>query len=215
MMFSQEFLLLAALTLSAGCKSATSGSGGDRLPTQLAFSVQPSNTAAGTIIAPAPQVAVLDGSGNAVPTATNNVTVAIGKNPGGGTLAGTRTVAAVNGVATFSNLMVSNGGVGYTLTVSASGLVGATSEALNVVAVQITSSSPHNVVSLGGTIQFAATVVGTTNPAVTWSVRGSGTIDASGLYTAPSSFVSASVVATSVAYPAARGTAQIDCTCQP
>ena len=45
----------------------------------------------------------LDAFGNPT-TSTANVTIALGTNPAGGTLSGTTTVAAVNGVATFSDL---------------------------------------------------------------------------------------------------------------
>src|SRR5207244_1882187 len=101
---------------------------------KLAFTVQPSNTAAGAAITPAVQVAVQDAQGNTVTTATTSITLAIGTNPASGTLAGTTTVAAVNGVATFSNLSIDKAGTGYTLTASATGLTGATSSAFNVVA---------------------------------------------------------------------------------
>ena len=47
---------------------------------------------------------------------SSSVTLAIGTNPGSGTLSGTVTVAAVNGVATFSNLSINKAGTGYTLT---------------------------------------------------------------------------------------------------
>jgi hypothetical protein len=40
--------------------------------------------------------------------------------------------------------------------------------------------------SFGATQQFTATVTGTSNTAVTWSVKGGGTISSTGLYTAPS-----------------------------
>src|SRR3989441_5330451 len=69
--------------------------------TQLAFTVQPSNTVAGAAITPAVQVTALDAAGNPVPGFIGSITVALGNNPGGSTLGGTTTVAAVNGVATF------------------------------------------------------------------------------------------------------------------
>ena len=47
--------------------------------------------------------------------------MAIGTNPGGGTLSGTNPVAAVSGVATFANLSIDKAGNGYTLTASAGG----------------------------------------------------------------------------------------------
>src|SRR5204863_7653873 len=55
---------------------------------------------------------------------TGNVSVALGSNPGGATLAGTTTMAAVAGVATFGNLSIDKAGTGYTLTTSATGLTG-------------------------------------------------------------------------------------------
>lgn len=72
-------------------------------------------------------------------------------------------------------------------------------------------------VPLGGTFQFAATVSNTTNTAVTWSVNGvtggspaTGTISASGLFTAPQNLPQPSTVsvqATSVADSSANNTA--------
>jgi hypothetical protein len=68
----------------------------------------------------------------------------------------------------------------------------------------------------GGAQKFAATVVGTdvTNNAVTWSVDESagGSIDASGLYTAPSTPGTFHVRATSVAAPTSSGTATVTVT---
>src|SRR5207245_5943050 len=81
--------------------------------TQLAFTVQPSNTVAGAAISPAVQVSALDAAGNPVPGFTGSVTVALGTNPGGATLGGTTTVAAVNGVASFSPLTLDKTGTGY------------------------------------------------------------------------------------------------------
>jgi hypothetical protein len=64
------------------------------------------------------------------------VSLSIENNPGGGTLNGTTTVAAVGGVATFSNLNISKAGQGYTLVASSAAptpeLTPATSAAFNV-----------------------------------------------------------------------------------
>src|SRR5437763_1329004 len=65
--------------------------------TQLVFSVQPSTTPAGAAITPAVQVTAQDAQGNAATGVTGDVTVAIGTNPGTGTLGGERTPAAVGG----------------------------------------------------------------------------------------------------------------------
>ena len=71
---------------------------------------------AGVAISPAVQVSVQDAFGNTVTSSGASITVAIGTNPGGGTLSGTATVSASSGVATFSNLSIDKTGTGYTLT---------------------------------------------------------------------------------------------------
>src|SRR5205814_1012477 len=100
--------------------------------TQLVFSVQPSTTPAGAAITPAVQVTALDAQGNTATGFTGNVTLAIGTNPGTGTLGGTLTHAAVGGVATFANLAIDKVGTGYTLTATGAGT--ATSAAFNITA---------------------------------------------------------------------------------
>jgi hypothetical protein len=52
------------------------------------------------------------------------VTVSLGNNPGDATLGGTLTEPVNGGVATFSNLTLSQAGAGYTLIVTASGVAG-------------------------------------------------------------------------------------------
>jgi hypothetical protein len=99
---------------------------------QLAFVQQPASVAAGSAISPAVTVAVEDAFGNVVTTATNLVTVAIGTNPSGGTLAGTAAENAVNGIASFSNLSINKTGDGYTLTAKTTGLTSATSSTFSV-----------------------------------------------------------------------------------
>src|SRR5205823_4836872 len=99
---------------------------------QLAFTIQPATTAAGAHVAPPVEVTALDSVGNIVPGFKGNVTVAIGTNPSGGALSGTKTVAAVAGVATFSTLGVDKVGTDYTLSATADGLFGATSAAFGI-----------------------------------------------------------------------------------
>ena len=73
--------------------------------------------------------------------------------------------------------------------------------------------TPNSITLSPGTTQsFTATVTGTTSTAVTWSVQESagGTIDSTGLYTAPqNSSGTFQVVATSQANPAAQGIATV------
>src|SRR5207247_1549313 len=118
-------LTARATGLSAGTSSDFSVSPGPA--THLAFAVQPGTTTAGHQIAPAVKVAAQDALGNAVPTFTGPVTVALGSNPSGGTLSGSTTVSAVSGVATLGDLSINISGTGYTLTATATGLAGATS----------------------------------------------------------------------------------------
>ena len=84
---------------------------------------QPVGAGIGRNITPVVQVALIDGNGDVITTATNNVTVAIGTNPTGGTLGGTTTAAAVNGVASFSNLTINEAATGYRLSATSPGLV--------------------------------------------------------------------------------------------
>ncbi len=98
--------------------------------------------------------------GNAVTTATNAVTMAIGTNPSSGTLTGTLTVNAVAGVATFANLSINAAGSGYTLAASATGLTGSTSSAFNVTAVIIRAQPLSQTVFAGETATFSVAASG-------------------------------------------------------
>lgn len=103
-------------------------------PTQLAFVQQPTNTVAGVNITPALTVELRDGNGNIVPTATDNVTIAFATDPSSGTgaLGGSLTVAAVSGVATFSDLNIDKAFTGYTFTVTSGALTADTSSAFDI-----------------------------------------------------------------------------------
>ncbi len=117
-------------SLTAVTFTATSVAG---TPAKLAFSIQPSSVAAGTAITPAVAVTVQDAQGNTITTATTSITLAIGTNPASGTLSGTKTVAAIGGVATFTNVSIDKPGIGYTLTASVAGLTGSSSNTFNIV----------------------------------------------------------------------------------
>ena len=88
--------------------------------TKLAFGVQPSNFVSGGTITPAVTVRILDAGDILVTGDTRNVTLAIAENPGSGTLSGTTTVAASNGVATFNNLSINMLGTGYSFSATSS-----------------------------------------------------------------------------------------------
>jgi len=120
----------------------------------LAFTQQPPTTAAGTAIPPL-QVAALDGAGRTVTTFTGPITVSLGTNPGGDTLS-PRTVNAVNGLATFSNLRIDKAAPGYTLVAAANGLPNVSSTAFTIVpgaATQLVFTVPPSNTRAGATIQ--------------------------------------------------------------
>src|SRR5258706_5512056 len=121
-------VLLVGMAASA-CGSPTQPL---RTPAKLTFTVQPSRATAGMVITPAMQVAIQDGYGNTVTSDTSAVTVAIGANPGGGTLSGPQTVNAVNGVASFAGLSIDKAGSGYMLMASSGPLTSATSVSFTV-----------------------------------------------------------------------------------
>ncbi|RII26598.1 MAG: hypothetical protein CXR31_09270 [Geobacter sp.] len=99
---------------------------------KLAFTAQPTNAVSLQAITPAVQVAIQDQYGNTVTSSTASVAVALGTNPGSGTLSGTLTKAAASGIATFSDLSLDRAAAGYTLTATSSGLAGATSNTFTV-----------------------------------------------------------------------------------
>ncbi|KPJ58209.1 MAG: hypothetical protein AMJ46_14515 [Latescibacteria bacterium DG_63] len=122
--------------------------------TKLVFTVQPSDTVAGTTITPAITVEAQDDLGNTDIDYSADISIAILDNPGGGTLSGTTTVSPSGGVATFSNLSIDNPGVGYTLRATSGSLTEATSEAFNIMALTATK--------LVFTVQPSDTVAGYT-----------------------------------------------------
>jgi len=81
--------------------------------------------------------------------------------------------------------------------------------------ITVTVSAPQSTVAVGKTLTFTATVTGTTNTAVTWSVSGgasNGTISPIGVYTAPATVpnpAKVTVIATSQADPTKSGSATV------
>ena len=91
--------------------------------------VQPSTgVASGSVLAQQPVVRITDVFGNIIPAAGNTVTATL-QGPGA-TLGGTTSVAAVNGVATFTDLSLTGTAGSYTLAFAASGLTGDVSTAI-------------------------------------------------------------------------------------
>ncbi|MGE3857126.1 MAG: hypothetical protein AB7G21_09245 [Dehalococcoidia bacterium] len=144
-----------SITSGAGPVAVTAAAGDDAAPVQtppfnvqpgaavgLAFTTSPGSTTPGSLFTPQPLVSVVDAGGNPVPSATNAITVAItgGTGTGGATLAGTTSIAAVNGTSTYFDLAIDLAGQAYTLTASAGGLGTAVSTAFNVALPAVVSS---------------------------------------------------------------------------
>jgi len=102
-------------------------------PTHVAYVVHPSQALRDSTINPSITVEVRGSSGSRIPGATNTVTLALGANPGGAALTGTTSVAAVSGIATFTDLRVNARGRGYTLVATSGSLTPDTSSTFNVV----------------------------------------------------------------------------------
>ena len=103
-------------------------------PARLVFALQPSGGTGGSAWAAQPVVAVRDAGGN--PTgATVPVTLALGSNPGSGTLSCATGLAhdTVNGTVAFGGCAVDRAAVGYTLLATAPGLATAASAVFDVV----------------------------------------------------------------------------------
>jgi len=99
---------------------------------QLGITTQPVGGTSGSALATQPVIAVRDANGNTVTGSTASVTVTIGSGSGG-TLGGTTTVSAVNGVANFSDLTLSGtAGTHYVLHFASGSLAAADSNAVIV-----------------------------------------------------------------------------------
>ena len=127
-------------------------------PTKLAFQTQPVTTATSTAITPAVQVAVEDADGSVVTSFNGQVTVALSANPGSSTLAGTLTVSAVSGIATFSDLAIGNVATGYVLRATSGDLTSATSNAFDITPNPITVTVQSELVGIGSTLNGTFTL---------------------------------------------------------
>ncbi len=98
-------------------------------PSVVVFNQQPTSATAGVTISPDITVDVEDPFGNIVGSDSSDVTLAIATGPG--SLLGTVTVTAVNGIATFTGLSINTAGV-YTLLATDGTLTGATSNSFTI-----------------------------------------------------------------------------------
>src|SRR5262249_33054849 len=118
-------------TLSASDGTLTAATSGNiTINTQsalhLVFTQTPTTGTAGQALAPSLQVAIEDQFGNVATSNTSTVTIAVASGPGGFASGSPLSVAAVNGVAPFGNLILDAAGP-YTLNVTGGTLTSATS----------------------------------------------------------------------------------------
>jgi len=107
------------------------------------------------------QVAIQNGGVTLSSGISATVTLAIGTNPGGGTLActGGTSVGTISGVATFTGCSITNAGTGYTLVATASNVVPAS-------AINAGTSAPFNVSLANPALLTITTFCGTPTPKV-------------------------------------------------
>jgi len=125
----------------------------------LAYEQQPGTIAAGTAFSPALSVSVRDAFGNLVANATDAVSLAV--TSGTGSLVGTTTVDAVDGIATFGALTINVAGVGKQLTASSGALTPAVSTSFDVTtgtATVLAFTQQPSAVQVGAAITPAITV---------------------------------------------------------
>ncbi len=187
---------LATLAACSGGKSATQP-GADSPPAgqDVTVEVHPSN------VWVQPGGTVSFGS-TVTGTADTSVTWAVAES-GGGTVSSTGVYTAPLTSGTYTVTATSGKG-------KALGRSKVTVSPTPVPTVSISPTAPT--VAAGGRVAFSATVTGTTSTAVTWSVReasGCGSIDATGLYTAPAAGATCHVDVASVEAPSATASATV------
>lgn len=131
-------------------------------PKYLVFSAEPLGTTLSTQLAPQPVVTVMGENELPATQFSGVVTLALGSNPGLGTLSGTTQAGCQSGVATFSGLAVTvGGGASLTLVASAANPIsGATSAAFDVANPAPTAASLSPYWTHAGSGDVAVTVTG-------------------------------------------------------
>ncbi len=126
----------ASVTASIASPALTAVFTGTQLttaPSSLAFLTQPVSSTAGISLNEI-QVAVRNGAGETITDFSGPVSLGLTGGTAGAALVGVTTVAAVNGVATFTEVTVNRGGTNYRLTASYDQLPPAQSNTFNMAA---------------------------------------------------------------------------------
>ena len=213
----RKFALLTLIAISLGtsyCGGGGSNSIGASGSNAIAVTPQPINFGNTTINSQAATTVTISNNGSS-PVDVLNVALS---NPGAFALAGWEgsvtlqpsqslqvklTFQPVAETSYASSLEISTTAAAQTVAIAGAGVTG------RGISVSVT---PKTASLVGGqTQQFKATVSGTSNSAVTWSVQGVGTVSTSGLYTAPevTSVSTATVTAASSVDPSKSASATV------
>lgn len=141
-----------SVTASVAVNALTTTFTGSQLssaPTTLVFQTQPTNITAGATL-PDIKVEVRNGAGEVITDFEGVVALTLNSGATGAELVGEDQVAAVAGIATFSQLTVNKGGAGFKLAASYGQLPPVQSNAFNVAA-----APPTAIAILGGASQSA------------------------------------------------------------
>jgi dUTPase len=147
------------LTLDAAGAFQLSATSGALVPATAAITVNAATatqlfvTTNSNVLANAPfsvSVLALDGNNNLDLNFNGSVTIALHDNPASANLGGTKTVTAVNGIASFTDLTLDQPGSGETLQAASTGLTPGTSAAFEVDSEQlVVTAQPPGVVLAG------------------------------------------------------------------
>ena len=130
---------------------------------KLSITQQPAGTTSGSPLTSQPVIQLLDAQDN--PSGTAGITVTATLNGTGGTLTGGAAVATnASGQASFTDLGISGSGT-YTITFSASGLTGVTSQNITIAFLNLSQAQPAVINTptrhvRGGTLHIAENTVG-------------------------------------------------------
>ena len=145
---SYNIQLKAVNAIGDGTPTASVAATSGTPATAVLMTTQPVGGTSGAAFATQPVVRLVDATGNTVTHSSASVTVSAS----GGTLGGTTTVTAVNGVATFTNLTHTTGGT-YTLTFASSSPSTLTSVTSSSFSTTAAPDAPTGLSATGGDTQ--------------------------------------------------------------
>ena len=177
--------------------------------TAAAITTQPIGAASGSVLGTQPVIRIVNSAGGTVTSSTANVVASIAS--GTGTLSGTTTIAAVAGVATFTNLAITGTPGTFTLTFTPTSLTPVTSSSLTITAnaARTPTFGTPTATADGFTVQItnydaAFTWGGSATASGSVSINGSGLVTVTGVAAGTSS--TATITTTRTGYTSGSAT---------